>query len=89
MRAETFFVKYISVHNCFLHFSERWLGKFKDTNSLVSYPYKRNWVVIRTKSKLAIAEGGGVKTPGLALRATEPERKFRVCVVLFTTMLLN
>ena len=37
MRAETFFVKYISVHNCFLHFSERWLEKFKDTNNLVSF----------------------------------------------------
>jgi hypothetical protein len=36
MRDETFSVKYISVRNCFLRFSERWLEKLKDTNALVS-----------------------------------------------------
>ncbi|KDR12608.1 Peroxisome biogenesis factor 1 [Zootermopsis nevadensis] len=34
MRDETFSVKYISVHNCFLHFSERWLEKLKGTDAL-------------------------------------------------------
>lgn len=67
MRPETFFVKYISVHNCFLHFSERWLEKFKDANNMVSFPDNHIVLFVITSREFAIAKRCCVRIVGLAI----------------------